>query len=414
MSAVDKAKTVIPNTPIEFDVPSLPAPSGNGLPGWPYMSYTNLHSLNLDWVIAMIKAYGDYMYAVQQALLEWTGETNDLLQQLIDTVNKWGDQISYIIDKLPESTVDELLGILDTVQEHTSEINALITDVSGLKAADATLGQRIDTLYQQLTQEVNDLNGLIAKADADIAQVQSNLQTYVTSNNAALATTNEQVEKNRQDILTLSGGVEGELARIQALETSQTQQDTKISSLEVLTSTQSELITTNTHSISNINTVNEQQNAKITNLTPVFINYNQNPPFTLDMQSSLGTLHSNVQQYMLRIGEYYNLVATGMLVLNNPISSLTFSRFKIDIPGFEVSGLSAQLQYSYRTDGQNSVFVPSGIRTGDGGIWIGFSIDNSKITETIKVFIFTIVLWLRVAPTQTRSTPHLMFNITAE
>lgn len=287
MSAVDKAKTVIPNTPIEFDVPSLPAPSGNGLPGWPYMSYTNLHSLNLDWVIAMIKAYGEYMYAVQQALLEWTGETNDLLQQLIDTVNKWGDQISYIIDKLPESTVDELLGILDTVQEHTSEINALIADVSGLKAADTTLGQRIDTLQNSFNTEIAALEAQIESAEQATNQVQSNLQSYVTSNNAALAATNEQVEKNRQDILTLSGGAEGELARIQALEESQTEQDTKITNLQTLTANQGESIAENTTAIGNINTVNEQQSTDIRNLQKMF-------QFAIFQNANYGSAYLNV------------------------------------------------------------------------------------------------------------------------
>ena len=205
-------------TPIPFEPPVTPQPGQNVMPSWPSMPFTNIHQLNLDWGIHMIKAYGDYLLRVQQALSEWTGSTNELLQQLIDEITGFKEQFGYIIGNLPPETVDELLKVLETVTGFEAELQALRDKDSEQQSQIDGLQTSLANLQATLSADIQSLQAALTTANEDIVKVQQNLEAYTTSNDTALASVSERVEKNRQDILTLTGGEEGALSRINELE----------------------------------------------------------------------------------------------------------------------------------------------------------------------------------------------------
>lgn len=127
--------------------------------------YTNVHELNLDWVLAEIKKFDEYMTSIK-AIIDQLASYYETVDHLQEEVNTYSGRISDL-----ESTV---VIIQRRITELESNLIKLINDESNTrKAADDDLQNQID----QIKYAISDINSLRAYIDA----VYKSLRQYTNS-----------------------------------------------------------------------------------------------------------------------------------------------------------------------------------------------------------------------------------------
>lgn len=134
--------------------------------------YTNVHELNLDWVLAEIKKFDEYITSIKAIIdelanyYEIVNRLRDEVEALHSEVNTYSNRIEYL-----ESEVVRLAREIARVE---SDLIRLINDEANTrKAADADLQQQID----QIKHAIADVNVLRARIEA----VYKSLRQYIDS-----------------------------------------------------------------------------------------------------------------------------------------------------------------------------------------------------------------------------------------
>lgn len=134
--------------------------------------YTNVHELNLDWVLAEIKKFDEYITSIKAIIdnlasyYETVDNLQDEVEALHNEVNSYSDRIAYL-----ES---EVVRITREISRVESDLMQLINDEANTrKAVDDDLQNQID----QIKYAISDINSLRAYIDS----VYKSLRQYTDS-----------------------------------------------------------------------------------------------------------------------------------------------------------------------------------------------------------------------------------------
>ena len=127
--------------------------------------YTNVHELNLDWVLAEIKKFDEYITSIK-TIIDQLASYYDIVDHLQEEVNTHTDKIAYL-----ES---EVVRIASEIARVESDLLQLIHDESNTrKTVDDDLQNQID----QIKHSIADVNSLRTYIDA----VYKSLRQYTDS-----------------------------------------------------------------------------------------------------------------------------------------------------------------------------------------------------------------------------------------
>lgn len=134
--------------------------------------YTNVHELNLDWVLAEIKKFDEYITSIK-AIIDELASYYDLVNHLQDEVQSLHQEVNTYSGRISELESTVVIISRRIAQLETDLLKLIHDEANTRKAVDDDLQKQID----QIKHAISDINSLRAYIDA----VYKSLRQYTDS-----------------------------------------------------------------------------------------------------------------------------------------------------------------------------------------------------------------------------------------
>lgn len=134
--------------------------------------YTNVHELNLDWVLAEIKKFDDYITSIKH-IIDELATYYDLVNHLQDEVESLHHEVNTYSGRITELEGTVVILQREITQLENDLINLICEEENARKAADNNLQQQIDDIMVA----VSNINALRDRIEA----VYKSLREYIDS-----------------------------------------------------------------------------------------------------------------------------------------------------------------------------------------------------------------------------------------